>query len=223
MKGWNYLSVSDEQREYADDYCKSGFTPYWKDFQPDPVKRAWSIACEVVFADIYNLPRPEPVLKGHDQILNNLTLDVKTGFHEQDEIKPHFYGNIRGEQMNNRCDLIVFCALNQISNILAFAGWIVKGEIVEIGGEYMIKGALRQRASGSWFPVKHTGWTVLFSQMRRMSDLWRFSKTYHSCQLPKFKGDAHGKMLEVRPGNLPPQERQGATRPGATRQCGYGR
>ena len=175
------FEITKEQEEYVeklvDFSIKNHKVPDIFDKIHQKEYRTTGTMGEVVFADIYNLKRPEKSFgaddgqdMGRDFILNGKSIDIKTMRRKNENFYNDFVLNIPSSQLNKKNSLTDFyCCLSLIKNDkwrASIIGFIDKNKIIsgEIGIFYP-KGSIRTKNNGETFTFKEDTYEIKFSEI----------------------------------------------------------
>lgn len=115
---------------------------------------------ETVIADLLGQPRPRGTGNdgGHDVIINNSLVDVKT-MGRTVPMRSDFVHNFFEVQVRNVCDVLLFCSFNRNNDTLTVCGWLDKADLKRLG-TYHRAGDERRRSDGSTFTLRSGLWEV---------------------------------------------------------------
>ena len=96
-----------------------------------------------------NVPSYTKGIKGHDLVINDSKLDVKT-MTRTVTMQPHYVHNLIGLQKNNITDGYIFCSYNMKQSELEICGYTSKKDFFDNALFYM-EGDVRERDNGTKF------------------------------------------------------------------------
>ena len=174
--------VTEEQREYVKKIVEFSIKNHtvpnvFEEIHQEEYRTTGSMG-EVVFADIYNLPRPIKSFgaedgqdMGEDFILNGKSIDIKTMRRKSENFYADFVCNIPSSQLNKKGSLTdVYCCLSLMNDNdkwrMSVIGFIQKDKILsgEIGTFYP-KGSIRVKKDKNTFPFTEDTYEIMFSEI----------------------------------------------------------